>query len=100
MNSSEETRRESERSEERMAALSAAILRINASLDLATVLQEVVDSACALTGARHGVIAAADEAGEMRELVASGFTDEEHRQLAKWSEEARFFEHFRDFRGR
>ncbi len=99
MNSSEETRRESGRSEERMAALSAAILRINASLDLATVLQEVVDSACALTGARHGVIATADEAGEMRELVASGFTDEEHRQLAQWSEEARFFEHFRDFSG-
>ena len=34
--------------------LNAAILRINASLDLDTVLDEVLNSARALTGARWG----------------------------------------------
>ena len=37
--------------------LSQASLRINESLDFATVLQGVLDSACSLTGARYGVIA-------------------------------------------
>ena len=40
----------------RIATLNAAILRINTSLDLDTVLHEVVDSARGLTGARYGVI--------------------------------------------
>ncbi|MCY3855862.1 MAG: hypothetical protein OXF78_06150, partial [Rhodospirillales bacterium] len=46
----------------RIAALSAAILRISASLEAHTVLQEVVDSARALIGARYGVIVSVDEA--------------------------------------
>ena len=41
----------------RISALSAASLRINASLDLETVLNEVVERARALTGARYGAIA-------------------------------------------
>ena len=67
----------------RIDVLTAAILRTNASLDLATVLQEVVDSACALTGARYGVIATIDEAGEMREFVTSGSTSDVWRQFLK-----------------
>ena len=51
-----ELTQEIEALKERASALSAAILRISASLDLATVLREVVDSARALTGARYGVI--------------------------------------------
>ena len=51
------------RIEERVSQLCNAILRINASLDLETVLQEVVDSARALTGARHGLIATVDDGG-------------------------------------
>ena len=35
---------------------SKAILRINETLDLATVLHEVVECACALTSARYGVL--------------------------------------------
>ena len=38
------------------ATLNAAILRINASLDLDTVLDEVMESARALTGARWGAL--------------------------------------------
>ena len=40
-------------SDARISRLSAAILRISRSLDLATVLEEVVESARALTGARR-----------------------------------------------
>ena len=41
---------------ERLARLSEASRRINESLDFDTVLQGVLDSACALTGARYGVM--------------------------------------------
>ena len=48
----------------RLAALSAASLRSSASLDLETVLTEVVESARTLTGARFGAIATIDETGD------------------------------------
>ena len=73
--------------------------RISASLDLETVLNEVVDSARALTGARFGAIATIDEAGAPQDFVTSGFTEEEHRRLAEWSDGPRLFEHFRDLPG-
>ena len=81
------------------SALGAAILRINASLDLDTVLVEVVESARALTGARLGVIATVDEAGAPLDFVFSGFTSEEEHALAAWPESARLFAHFRNLPG-
>ncbi|MXX17260.1 MAG: hypothetical protein F4Z52_08665 [Gammaproteobacteria bacterium] len=48
----DDLRRENKALRQRIATLNAAILRINASLDLDTVLGEVMDSARALTGAR------------------------------------------------
>ena len=48
--------------EKRVSRLTAAILRINASLELDTVLREVVESARALTGAPYGIIATVDDA--------------------------------------
>ena len=92
-------RRENEALRERLSALSAASLRISASLDLETVLREVVESARSLTGARFGAIATIDEAGAPQDFVTSGFTAEEHRRLAEWSEGPRLFEHFRDLDG-
>ena len=83
----------------RVSALSAASLRISASLDLETVLNEVVDSARALTGARFGAIATIDEAGAPQDFVTSGFTEAEHRRLAEWPDGPRLFEHFRDLPG-
>ena len=83
----------------RLAALSAASLRISASLELETVLTEVVESARTLTGARFGAIATIDETGTPRDFVTSGFTEEEHRRLAEWADGPRLFEHFRDLEG-
>ena len=81
MNETEQPGPEAEALRERISALSTAILRISASLDVSTVLQEAVDGARALTGARYGLIATTDDAGTVREFFSSGFTPEEHRQL-------------------
>ena len=91
--------RENEALRERVSQLSAAILRINASLDMDTVLQEAVDSARALTGARYGMIVTVDESGETQDFVSSGFTDEEHRRFEKWPDGPRLFKHLRDLPG-
>ena len=78
MTQSGDTQREIEALRERISTLSAAVLRISATLDLDTVLAEVVESARRLTGARYGVIATVDETGAPTcESVFSGFTPEE-----------------------
>ena len=48
---------------DRLSRLSEASLRINESLDPDTVLQEVMDNARALTGARFGAITTLDDEG-------------------------------------
>ena len=72
---------ENEALRDRLARLSEASLRVSESLDVNTVLQEVVDSARALTGARYGVITAIEDPGRFPEFVASGFTPEEHERM-------------------
>ena len=56
---------------ERLSRLSAAILRVNSSLDLDTVLQEILSSTRDLVGARYGIIATIDETGEPQDFVTS-----------------------------
>ena len=82
-----------------VSPLSAAVLRISESLDVDTVLREVVDSARALTGARLGVIATVDEAGRAQGHVVSGLTPEEARQMATWPDAMRLFAHLRALDG-
>ena len=90
-----ELRMEIEALRERVSRLSAAVLRASASLDLDTVLQEVVDSARALTGARFGVIVTVDGAGQADEWVMSGFGSVEQDALVAWPHGPRLFEHLR-----
>ena len=99
MTSQDEPGRGQETPEEREPGLTAALLRIGASLDLETVLNEVVESARALTGARYGAIATIDEAGQPQDFVTSGFTDEEHRAMVEWPDGPKLFEFFRDLPG-
>ncbi len=99
MAESDDLKREIEALRARSATLNAAILRINASLDLDTVLGEVVESARALTGARWGVIATVNEAGAPLDFVFLGFTPEEQRELYTWPDSVRLFEHFRELPG-
>ena len=82
--------------QERISSLCGAILRISASLDLDTVLQEIVDSARALTGAAYGVITTIDETGWPRQFHISGFTSDEYRQMATWADGWQLFAHLRD----
>ncbi len=95
MDDTAELEREIEALRERVSRLSAAVLRVSGSLDLDTVLREVVDSARALTGARYGVIATVDDSGRIEEFVTSGFTAAEEDEMAAWPEGPRLFEHFR-----
>ena len=83
----------------RISSLNAAILSINASLDLDTVLREVVDGARALTGARYGMIATVDEAGAIEEFIAPGLSPDERLHMAEWPHGYAFFEHLRDLPG-
>ena len=80
----------------RLSDLSSAILRISASLDLPTVLREVVDSARALTDARYGIITTVDEDGAVCDFVTSGLTAGERAQLASWPEGPQLFAYFRN----
>ena len=82
-----------------IAALSGAILRVSATLDVTTVLQEIVDSARALTGAGLGVITTIDDAGEVEEFVSGGFTAEEHAEFIAWPDGPKLWAHLRDLPG-
>ena len=64
-----------------MSRLSAASLRITESLDLESVLREVVDSARVLTGAANAVITTVEPVEQVRDFISSGFSAEERRQL-------------------
>ena len=99
MTSLEKLRRENAALRESISKLNSASLRISASLDLETVLQEVVESARALTRARHGVIATIDEEGRPVDILTSGLTDEERRQMMDWPDGIRLFEHLRALPG-
>ena len=66
---------------ERMARLSSASLRISDSLDLESVLRDVVESARVLTGAANAAITTADRFAPVADFISSGLTPEERRQL-------------------
>ena len=99
MNTSRDLRQENAALRERSSKFNAAILKIGSSLDLDTVLREVVDSARSLCGARYGMIATIDGAGAIKEFIAPGLSDDERRHMAEWPPGHRFFEHLRDLPG-
>ena len=77
----------------RLSQLSVATLRINESLDLDTVLQEILDSARSLTDAQYGVIVTLDNRGQVEDFLASGLTDAETQQLFAMPEGLKIFEY-------
>ena len=99
MEGSQRLRRDNEALRERVSKLSAAALRVSASLDLDTVLHEVVEVARDLTRARYGLITTVDDAGRPQDLITTGFTPDFHRRLADWADGPRLFPHFRDLPG-
>lgn len=93
MKSPDELRRENAALAERVSTLSAAILRVSASLDVETVMREVLESAIALTGARHGAIATISDTEPTQEYLLSGFTEDEQQKLVNWPDAQPFFAH-------
>ena len=79
----------------RISQLSSAILRVSQSLDVVTVLEEVLASARELTGAQLGVITTVDEQGNVQEFLMDGFSDEQRRLMVEWPHGGQFFEHLR-----
>ena len=64
-----------------LSQFSAACLRITSKLDLDSVLQEIIESACSLTGARYGALLTFDDSGGIVNLMTCGMTPEERRRL-------------------
>ena len=62
---------------ERLSRLIDAGHRISESLDLPTVLREIVEAARTLTGARHAGITTVDGSGKLEHFVTSGLDAEE-----------------------
>ncbi len=88
MDQSSERDREIAELRERFSRLADASRRINESLDFDTVLQGVLDSACALTGARYGAMILLGDSGQIEDFLSSGMTAEESAQLWDRSEAA------------
>ena len=93
MDQADEQARETTELRDRLAKLSEASLRINETLDLDWVLQEVIDSARSLAGASYGGISTIYEARRGKDLVTSGMTTEEHQRLAETPGGADFFQY-------
>ena len=95
MSEIDELRREIRALRERLSRLSGASLRISDSLDLGTVLREVVESARALIGAGNGLIATMDGAGQLEDFVASGLDPGERQSLHDLPHGRRVWEYLR-----
>ena len=99
MKNLDELRRENDALRDRISKLSAASLRISASLDVNVVLREIVESACALTGARYGAIMTVDETGQPQEYTTFGMSLEQHQQLLAWTDGLQFVKHLQQLPG-
>ena len=93
MNRPDARDREIQALRDRLTRMCEACHRINESLDLDTVLQEVLDSARSLTGARYGVMVLLDGSGGVQEFLGAGFTPDEARRLWELPEGSEFIEY-------
>ena len=93
MSSNDDLMQENDMLRRRASALSAANLRVSASLELDTVLREAVESARALTGTRYGAVVTVDDSGQPLDFVTSGLSDEERRRLLERPGGPRLFVH-------
>ncbi|MCY4411768.1 MAG: ATP-binding protein, partial [Caldilineaceae bacterium] len=93
MKPADELIQENEALRDRLSRLSRASQCINQSLDFDSVLQRVLDSACALTGARYGVLTLLDESGQADDFLSSGFTSREAQGMWDLPDSLQLFEH-------
>ncbi len=65
----------------RLSKLSEASLRVSETLDVNTVLKEVIDNARDLTGARYGALLTYQQSGGIQDFITSGLSAEETERL-------------------
>ena len=65
---------------ETLSKLSEASLRISQSLEVDTVLKEIVASACGLVSAGYGGITTWDSSGQLRDFITHGVSAEDYRK--------------------
>ena len=92
MHDPEQLARENETLRERITTLSEATLRVGATLEVETVLDEILHSARMLVGARYAAIVTADDAGDPLHFLTAGFTSDEDGQYRAWEEGPALFE--------
>jgi len=78
---------------DRLSRLSEASHRINKSLDFCTVLEGVLESACALTGGKSGVITLLDDSGQVQDFFAHGISSEKAQSLWNMPQHSKFFDY-------
>lgn len=64
-------------------ALLDAVVAISSDLDLHSVLDRIVVSACRMTGARYGALGVLGHSGGLVDFVTSGLTDEQHAAIGE-----------------
>ena len=84
---------------DRLSRFSEASLRISESLDLDTVLREVLDNARSLTDARYSLITTLDGSGQVQDFLASGLGPEESRRLRAMLEDSGYLAYVSDTPG-
>ena len=90
--------REIDRQRARVAAMSEMSRRVTRSLDLDTVLQEIVDGARSLADARYGAVGMFDDSGHVRKFITSGITSDEPWQSGNSPEESRLLRYLSEIR--
>ena len=93
MKPADEPMQEIEALRERLSRLSSASLLLNESLDFDAVLQSVLDSARALTGASYGLLTLLDDAGPAEDFLSSGLTSDVVQRLWDLPDALKLFEH-------
>jgi signal transduction histidine kinase len=73
--------RETQEQSRRLAAIDEASLALSSDLDLASVLQRVVELSREVTGARYGALAMLNEEGKIAEFLTSGISREERERI-------------------
>src|SRR6478735_6088846 len=58
-----------------------AVVAISSDLDLHSVLDRIVVSACQMTGARYGALGVLGNSGDLVDFVTSGLTAEQHAAI-------------------
>ena len=96
MSEIDEPRQQNQALRDRFSRLGNACLRISESLDVHTVLQEVVESARALTGAGSSGIATMEGSGQLEEFVTSGLAPGEHRRFLELPHGPKLWEYLRE----